>query len=203
MAALDVQTLLIVLIALSLAIGTPVAAFSGPRRGTGALWYWALSLLALAAGSLLLVLREFVPTLLSVMFGNALVICALALAGNVACRSLEVIPTVSVTFVTAFQFASTDRTVTLKAVPAAWETGVPVLPRLVPGAAGDGLSAIACTRDRDRALVGRVRRDPRDASGRTICFTVVGDNLRLGAATNAVRIASRWYPSRDPELQVG
>jgi aspartate-semialdehyde dehydrogenase len=25
--------------------------------------------------------------------------------------------------------------------------------------------------------------------------------LRLGAATNAVRIASRWFPSADPDLQ--
>ena len=33
-----------------------------------------------------------------------------------------------------------------------------------------------------------------------LCITVIGDNLRLGAATNAVRIASRWFPSRDPEL---
>jgi aspartate-semialdehyde dehydrogenase len=74
--------------------------------------------------------------------------------------------------------------------------------RFLPGAAGEGLSAVACTRDRDRALVGRLRRDARDASGRTVCLTVVGDNLRLGAATNAVRIASRWFPSRDPELQV-
>jgi hypothetical protein len=51
MLALDVQTLLVVLIALSLAIGTPLAAFSGPRRGTGVLWNWALTLLALAAAS--------------------------------------------------------------------------------------------------------------------------------------------------------
>jgi aspartate-semialdehyde dehydrogenase len=29
----------------------------------------------------------------------------------------------------------------------------------------------------------------------------VGDNLRLGAATNAVRVASRWFKSSDPELQ--
>jgi aspartate-semialdehyde dehydrogenase len=55
--------------------------------------------------------------------------------------------------------------------------------------------------ERDRTLVGRLRRDPRDASGRTVCLTVAGDNLRLGAATNAVRIASRWHRSADPELQ--
>lgn len=73
--------------------------------------------------------------------------------------------------------------------------------RYLHGAAGDGLSALACVEDRDRALVGRVRMDPRDASQRSLCLTVVGDNLRLGAATNAVRIASKWCPSSDPELQ--
>jgi aspartate-semialdehyde dehydrogenase len=73
--------------------------------------------------------------------------------------------------------------------------------RYLHGAAGEGLSAIACVEDRDRALVGRVRRDPRDPSGRSLCLTVVGDNLRLGAATNAVRVASRWYPSADADLQ--
>ena len=31
-------------------------------------------------------------------------------------------------------------------------------------------------------------------------FTVIGDNLRLGAATNAVRVASRWYRSEDADL---
>ena len=69
------------------------------------------------------------------------------------------------------------------------------------GAAGEGLSALYSVKDRDRALVGRVRPDARDKSGRTLCITVVGDNLRLGAATNAVRAASRWFKSNDPELQ--
>lgn len=73
--------------------------------------------------------------------------------------------------------------------------------RYFPGSAGDGLSAVATVHERDRALVGRVRRDLCDAGGRTLCMTVAGDNLRLGAATNAVRIASRWYPARDPDLQ--
>jgi aspartate-semialdehyde dehydrogenase len=71
----------------------------------------------------------------------------------------------------------------------------------LPGAAGDGLSAVYAVKARDRALVGRLRPDARDKSGRTVCLTVVGDNLRLGAATNAVRIASRWFKSSDPELQ--
>jgi aspartate-semialdehyde dehydrogenase len=65
------------------------------------------------------------------------------------------------------------------------------------------LSALSCARDRDRALVGRLRKDERDASGRSVCLTVVGDNLRLGAATNAVRLATRWFPGKDAELNVG
>jgi aspartate-semialdehyde dehydrogenase len=73
--------------------------------------------------------------------------------------------------------------------------------RFLSGAVGEGLSAVASTRDRDRALAGRLRLDRRDASGRSLCLTVVADNLRLGAATNAVRIASRWVRSEDPELQ--
>jgi aspartate-semialdehyde dehydrogenase len=72
--------------------------------------------------------------------------------------------------------------------------------RFFPGASGDGLSALSCVHDRDRTLVGRVRHDERDPSGKTICITVIGDNLRLGAATNAIRIASCWYRSSDPEL---
>ena len=72
--------------------------------------------------------------------------------------------------------------------------------RFFPGSSGDGLSALACVHDRDRALVGRLRRDPRDPSGKSVCLTMAGDNLRLGAATNAVRIASRWFPARDPDL---
>jgi aspartate-semialdehyde dehydrogenase len=73
--------------------------------------------------------------------------------------------------------------------------------KFLPGAAGEGLSALYSVKDRDSALVGRVRPDARDKSGRTVCLTVVGDNLRLGAATNAVRIASRWFKSSDAALQ--
>ncbi len=74
--------------------------------------------------------------------------------------------------------------------------------RFLPGPAGDGISAVASVLDRDATLVGRLRLDPRDPARRTVCLTVVGDNLRLGAATNAVRIGSRWFPSRDRDLQV-
>jgi aspartate-semialdehyde dehydrogenase len=72
--------------------------------------------------------------------------------------------------------------------------------RFFAGASGDGISALSCVRDRDRALVGRLRLDARDPSGKSVCLTMAADNLRLGAATNAVRIASRWFKSEDPEL---
>lgn len=65
--------------------------------------------------------------------------------------------------------------------------------RFFPGTTGDGLSAVASVKERDLALVGRLRVDTRDPSGRSLCLTVVGDNLRLGAATNAVRLATRWF----------
>ena len=72
--------------------------------------------------------------------------------------------------------------------------------RFYPGSSGDGLSALSCVHERDRALVGRLRRDARDPSGRSVCLTMAADNLRLGAATNAIRIASRWFPGKDAEL---
>lgn len=73
--------------------------------------------------------------------------------------------------------------------------------RVSDGPEGEGLSALDCVHHRDQTLAGRLRLDPRDATGRTICLTIAGDNLRLGAATNAVRIASRWFSSEDPDLQ--
>jgi aspartate-semialdehyde dehydrogenase len=42
---------------------------------------------------------------------------------------------------------------------------------------------------RDDIFVGRVRRDPSVPDGRGIAFWVVSDNLRKGAATNAVELA--------------
>ncbi len=42
---------------------------------------------------------------------------------------------------------------------------------------------------RDEVFVGRVRRDPSVEGGRGLAFWVVSDNLRKGAATNAVEIA--------------
>lgn len=67
---------------------------------------------------------------------------------------------------------------------------------------GQQLSALTALDDRDNALVGRLRADGRDPSGRRHCLTVVGDNLRVGAATNAVRLASCWYRAKDTELNI-
>jgi aspartate-semialdehyde dehydrogenase len=73
------------------------------------------------------------------------------------------------------------------------------LVRAIPTPDGAGLSALACVHDRDHALAGRVRVDPRAPA--EVCLTVAGDNLRLGAATNAVRVAARWFQAADPVLQ--
>jgi aspartate-semialdehyde dehydrogenase len=73
------------------------------------------------------------------------------------------------------------------------------LVRLVATPDGAGLTALSCVHERDHALAGRVRVDPR--APEEVCITVAGDNLRLGAATNAVRVAARWFPSADPVLQ--
>ena len=53
---------------------------------------------------------------------------------------------------------------------------------------------------RDEIFVGRVRRDPSIAGDRGLAFWVVSDNLRKGAATNAVELAEilherGWIPS--------
>merc|ERR1719335_234287 len=70
-----------------------------------------------------------------------------------------------------------------------------------PGAAGDEVSTLAGLKTRDNTVAGRVRPDPRDKSEATLCMTVSADNLRQGAATNAMRVASCWFPSKDPNLQ--
>src|SRR6266581_7003428 len=71
-----------------------------------------------------------------------------ALAGKTALVSEAVSLTVSVTVLIKFQFASTALTVTMKAVPAVWAIGVPVLPLRVPGAAvSPGRSTCTCEKD--------------------------------------------------------
>ena len=49
---------------------------------------------------------------------------------------------------------------------------------------------------RDEVLVGRVRRDQSDPSGRSLAMFVVGDQLLKGAALNAVQIAERLIAGR-------
>jgi aspartate-semialdehyde dehydrogenase len=95
------------------------------------------------------------------------------------------------------------KSTTLDAIAAVLDdaAGAPFL-RFVAGASGEGLSALSAVHDRDRALVGRLRVDERDPQGRSFCLTVVGDNLRLGAATNAVRLATRWFPAQDSALNI-
>jgi len=48
--------------------------------------------------------------------------------------------------------------------------------------------------DKDEVFVGRIRRDPTVESGLTLW--IVADNLRKGAATNAVQIAERWIEGK-------
>ena len=75
------------------------------------------------------------PPVLSVRLKALVPEAKVALAGNVALPSLEVMPTVSVAVPTTFQLASTPLTVTVKAAPAVRGVGVPDLPPAVPGAA--------------------------------------------------------------------
>lgn len=79
--------------------------------------------------------------------------------------------------------------------------------KFVPGSSGEGLTALATVHARDLALVGRLRPDNRERGAtreraHRWCLTVAGDNLRLGAATNAVRAASRWFAVADADLGV-
>ena len=74
------------------------------------------------------------PAVLSVTLKLLVPLTNWALPNEAALASVEVMATVSLVL-TKFQLASTALTVMLKAVPAAWATGVPVLPVAVPGAA--------------------------------------------------------------------
>ena len=49
---------------------------------------------------------------------------------------------------------------------------------------------------RDEVFVGRVRRDQAAAEGKGLNLFVVGDNLRKGAALNAVQIAEELLKRR-------
>ncbi len=75
-----------------------------------------------------------VPTVFKVTLKVWVPPASAALAGNTALVSEDVIPTVSLTLVVRYEFASTAFTVTLKGMPAVCAVGVPVLPLGVPGA---------------------------------------------------------------------
>jgi aspartate-semialdehyde dehydrogenase len=49
----------------------------------------------------------------------------------------------------------------------------------------------------DDVLVGRIRQDVSDPSGRSIALFCAGDQLLKGAALNAVQIAEAWLPMRE------
>jgi aspartate-semialdehyde dehydrogenase len=61
---------------------------------------------------------------------------------------------------------------------------------------------------RDEIFVGRVRQDPSIADGRGLALWVVSDNLRKGAATNAIEIAEAlvardWVRARSRRPRIG
>src|SRR5436190_1997140 len=74
------------------------------------------------------------PAVLSVTLNAFVPLTRAALDANDALVSLDVTATVSFV-ITMFQLSSTALTVTLKALPAVWFVGAPVLPKAVPGAA--------------------------------------------------------------------
>ena len=53
---------------------------------------------------------------------------------------------------------------------------------------------------RDEVFVGRIRRD--ESHPRTLNMWIVGDNLRKGAATNAIQIAELLVRERDETADV-
>ncbi|HWA59981.1 MAG TPA: aspartate-semialdehyde dehydrogenase [Caulobacteraceae bacterium] len=84
------------------------------------------------------------------------------------------------------------------------ETDTPILPeaaraalagapgvRLVDDRAGNHFPMPCEASGRDEVLVGRIRRDLGDPSGRSLALFVVGDQLLKGAALNAIQIAER------------
>src|SRR5438034_248639 len=93
-------------------------------------------ILAVLVGSVMsLAVTVRLPAVLRVTLKLRVPAIRTALAGKLALLSVELKPTASVTLVTRFQLASTALTVRLKAAPAVWVLGVPVLPLAVPGAA--------------------------------------------------------------------
>jgi aspartate-semialdehyde dehydrogenase len=66
--------------------------------------------------------------------------------------------------------------------------------RLVDDQANNYFPMPADASGRDEVLVGRIRRDLSDPSGHSLALIAAGDQLRKGAALNAVQIAERLLP---------
>src|SRR5262245_21009179 len=77
----------------------------------------------------------WLPAVLNVTLNDCVPQVSAALAGAVALASLNETPTVSLTLLTRFQFASTALTVAANAAPAICGVGEPVLPDALPGEA--------------------------------------------------------------------
>ncbi|MFO0973880.1 MAG: aspartate-semialdehyde dehydrogenase [Phycisphaerae bacterium] len=67
--------------------------------------------------------------------------------------------------------------------------------RVVDDAAANHFPMPVEASDQDDVLVGRIRSDPSQPSGRGLCLFACGDQLRKGAASNAVQIAERLVGS--------
>ena len=73
--------------------------------------------------------------------------------------------------------------------------------KLLSGAAGEGPQRRGVrARARPRAGGQAARRPARPQPQELLPHPVAGDNLRVGAATNAIRIASRWFPARGTRI---
>jgi aspartate-semialdehyde dehydrogenase len=67
--------------------------------------------------------------------------------------------------------------------------------RSAPGVVVDDLPTPLRSAGRDEVFVGRIRRD--ESMPRALSMWIVGDNLRKGAATNAIQIAELLH-ARQP-----
>src|SRR5947199_304875 len=104
-----------------------------------------------------------VPTVFSVTLKVLVPEESAAFTGRLALPSLEVIPTVSVTVLIKFQFASTAFTVTVNTVPPCSFLAVPSFPLVPPGAAA---APATTSRRPPRRLSVRAPRLPRPAARR-------------------------------------
>jgi len=80
-----------------------------------------------------------------------------------------------------------DRTVDVDSARAALADAAGL--EIVDDREGDRFPEPIHATERDEVLVGRIRRDPGVPEGRGLALFAVGDQLRKGAALNAVQIA--------------